>query len=65
MRLALPALMLLSTLLLTGCEDPCVGLDKKADPAAQALMQKGYEVSIEVGDAECELQPNGQWEVDA
>jgi len=59
------AASLFAALTLSGCEDPCAGLAKKADPAAQELMEKGYEVSIEQGEDECELQPDGEWKVDA
>lgn len=59
------AASLFAALTLSGCEDPCAGLAKKADPAAQELMEKGYEVSKDMGDdVECELQPNGKWEED-
>ena len=59
------AALVLTVPLLTGCEDPCLGMEEKADPAAQELMEKGYEVSKDMGDdVECELQPNGKWEED-
>ena len=52
-------------LTLTGCEDPCKDMKTTAPPEAAELMEQGYEVSKDVGDSECELQPDGKWTVDA
>lgn len=50
---------------LTGCSDPCTSFNGKADPAAQELTDKGYEVEREVNGTDCELQPDGSWSTDS
>lgn len=58
-----PVLALLAALGLSGCGNQCNGLSSTARD--KEAVQNGYEVEREGSrGAECELQPNGSWQVD-